>query len=98
MEPEINILLGTGKSKEVDIFQKKPRGLLKFLYEQENYESYPNKIFKNTNCTYTWILLLISELEKKNLIETEKTGRIKKIKLTEKGKLFTEKIIALEAF
>jgi len=48
-------------------------------------EKYASVLAKETNCTYTHTLKILSLFEKYGLISSEKDGRINKIKLTEKG-------------
>jgi len=57
------------------------------------------KLCKNTDTTYAYQIVLLQRLEKEGFIKTLKTGRIRTIDLTEKGKelkLYLFKIALLE--
>lgn len=60
----------------------KPVGILLSLREGEKYAS---KVSKEVDCTYTHTLKILSQLKEYAIVEFEKSGRIKKVKLTEIG-------------
>ena len=53
-------------------------------------DMYMQEIWRKTNISLSSILRNIHELEELNLIETKKEGRIRFIKLTEKGVKFRD--------
>jgi len=71
--------------KEEIFFRKKPTLILLTLYLDET-AKYGSKLAKKTDCTYSHTVKILKTLEKYKLIEFEKVGRKKMIKLTNKGK------------
>lgn len=49
-------------------------------------DNYPSQIAKDIDCTYSHAVRTLQRLEEQGLIESEKSGRKKHLKLTEKGK------------
>lgn len=72
-------------------FRRKPSTILITLLEDER-AKYGSVIAKKTDCTYSHVVKILKSLEKLKLVEFEKKGRIKVIKLTELGKQVAEHI------
>ncbi len=64
------------------LLHDKPVGVILSLKEGEKYAS---KVSKEIDCTYTHALKILSELKSYGMVDFEKKGRIKKVKLTELG-------------
>ncbi len=66
-------------------FKKKPAIVLITLLTDER-AKYGSILAKKTDCTYSHAVKILKNLEKLKIIEFEKKGRTKLIKLTNKGK------------
>lgn len=66
-------------------FREKPAMILIELFSSPN-ETYASSLAKNVDCTYSHVVKVLKEMETFGLISFEKTGRLKVLKLTEKGK------------
>jgi len=53
---------------------------------------YVSALSKEINYTYSHLVKVLQEMERKNLVEFEKHGRMKVIELTDKGKKVAESI------
>lgn len=76
-------------SEESDRIEKlflkdKPAKMLVFLKEGEN-PNYATEVSKSVDCTYSHTIKVLDEFKELGLVEFEKKGRIKLIKLTEFG-------------
>jgi predicted transcriptional regulator len=65
------------------LLHEKPAGIILSLRDKE--KKYPTVLSKENDCTYTHTLKILSELMDYGLVEFEKDGRIKYVKLTELG-------------
>ena len=65
------------------LLHKKPAGIILSLRDKE--KKYPTVLSKENDCTYTHTLKILEELRGYGLVEFEKDGRIKFVKLTELG-------------
>lgn len=74
--------------------QDKPARIL--LATQRDSRTYPANISKALAATYSHIVRVIQKLEEYGLIESEKQGRTKFIKLTEKGEQVAHHLSGLE--
>ena len=66
-------------------FRKPAVEILIFIYNNPT-SAYKQKISKNIDVTYSYVVILIKKLCSDGILKTEKVGRIKIINLTEKGK------------
>ena len=57
-----------------------------------NEEKYPSSLAKDSRCTYSHTVHLLQKMERQGLIKFERKGRLKLIKLTEKGEKVAELI------
>ena len=83
----------TKKSKEIFevFFRRKPAMILVAL--RKNAKSrYGSVLAKEVDCTYSHAVKILQEMEKANLVDFDKQGRIKTIKLTESGERVAEHI------
>ncbi|MFH1054653.1 MAG: winged helix DNA-binding protein [Candidatus Altiarchaeota archaeon] len=65
------------------LLHEKPAGIILSLKAKE--KKYPTVLSKENDCTYTHTLKIVEELRVYGLVEFEKDGRIKYVKLTELG-------------
>lgn len=64
--------------------QRKPAEMLVFLKKGEN-PNYATEVSKGVDCTYSHTIKVLDKFKNFGLVEFEKEGRIKLIKLTEDG-------------
>jgi len=69
-----------------DIFFRRKPSLILVSLKKNSRLRYGSVLAKEVDCTYSHAVKILQVLEKLNLIEFEKKGRIKLIKLTKKGK------------
>ena len=81
------------KDKEIFnvFFREKPAMMLVHLNNADT-EMYASSLAKKIDCTYSHVVKILQEMEKSNLINFEKTGRLKLLSLTKKGQEIAEKI------
>jgi len=72
-------------------FRRKPAMILVAL-RQSNKSRYGSVLAKEVDCTYSHAVKILQEMEKARLVEFEKQGRIKTIKLTGTGDKIAESI------
>lgn len=78
------------------LFKKKPMLILTTLLLDEK-ARYGTVLAKKTDCTYSHTVKILNTLNKLKLIEFEKRGRIKLIKLTNKGRQVAEYVRKIES-
>jgi len=66
-------------------FRRKPALMLVFLKKNTRMR-YGSILAKEVDCTYSHAVKILQTLEKLGLVQFEKKGRVKLIKLTKKGK------------
>lgn len=82
------------KNKEDLFLHSKPAKILVQLNNPTK-ENYASKIAKNVDCTYSHAVRTIQNLEDYDLIESEKKGRKKELKLTDEGREIAETLSEL---
>jgi DNA-binding MarR family transcriptional regulator len=70
-------------------FREKPAMMLIHL-KNSNIDTYASSIAKKVDCTYSHVVKILQEMEKADLIDFEKTGRLKLLTLTKKGQEVAE--------
>lgn len=65
------------------ILHEKPVDIILCLAQEK--ETYASQIAKKIDCTYPYTLKILADLEQNKLVEFNREGRIKEVKLTEKG-------------
>ena len=82
-------------AKKKDIFEvffrKKPAMILVALRKNSR-NRYGSVLAKEVDCTYSHAVKILQEMERANLVQFEKQGRIKIINLTENGDRVAESI------
>jgi len=80
-----------GKLKGSKIFLRdKPIELLLCLTRGNLKEKYPSMLAKDSRCTYSHTVHLLQRMEKSELVNFEKQGRLKLVTLTKKGEEIAE--------
>lgn len=72
-------------------FREKPAMMLVTLLTSTN-EHYASSLAKIVDCTYSHIVKILNEMQKAGLIVFKKQGRLKVLKLTEKGQKVAQNI------
>lgn len=73
------------------LFREKPAMMLVTLHNSES-EIYASSLAKQIDCTYSHVVKILQQMEKENLVNFEKRGRLKVLTLTKKGTEVAEKI------
>jgi predicted transcriptional regulator len=73
------------------LFREKPAMMLVELNNAKN-EIYASSLAKLIDCTYSHVVKILQVMEKNGLVEFNKQGRLKLLKLTKKGTDVAEKI------
>lgn len=90
------------KKEKISIYDEKPREVLLYLIKnkivggEHGYSTYASRIYKNLNCTYTWLLAILDFFEEKGIIKTIRGGRIKYLKLTELGQFIATRFLEID--
>ncbi len=81
-------MVNAGKEKGLFsvIFREKPAMILVELLKSED-QIYASTLSKTIDCTYSHLVKLLQRMEKASLLKFDKQGRLKFLKLTEKGKI-----------
>ena len=66
------------------VFREKPAMMLVGLKNAKS-EIYASSLAKQIDCTYSHVVKILQEMEKSNLINFEKQGRLKLLSLTKTG-------------
>ncbi len=79
-------MVDIARKKKLSLFflRKKPSTILIALKKDEK-SRYASVLAKEADCTYSHTVRILQELERRKLIEFDKKGRIKMIKLTKLG-------------
>ena len=64
-------------------FREKPAMMLVTLKHAK--ETYASSLAKKIDCTYSHVVKILQEMEKANLVNFNKQGRLKMLTLTKKG-------------
>ena len=72
-------------------FREKPALMLINLRNTKS-EIYASSLAKMIDCTYSHVVKILQEMQKSNLVEFERQGRLKLLKLTKKGESVAEEI------
>ena len=65
--------------------REKPAKIFLGLKTAKDKSTYATILSKQADCTYSHTVKILGNLQKLGLVEFEKTGRIKKVKLTDDG-------------
>lgn len=70
-------------------FREKPTLMLVNLYNASN-DVYASNLAKQVDCTYSHVVKILQEMSKAGLVNFQKEGRLKILKLTDKGRKIAE--------
>jgi len=70
-------------------FRAKPTLMLVRLLNSEN-EMYASSLAKQIDCTYSHVVKILQEMERHELVDFNKQGRLKLLTLTKKGQEVAE--------
>ena len=73
------------------LFREKPAMMLVTIFKSGS-EIYASSLAKQVDCTYSHVVKILQQMEKNDLVNFEKRGRLKVLTLTKKGKEVAEKI------
>lgn len=76
----------------LDIFFRRKPALMLVYLKRNSRMRYGSILAKEVDCTYSHAVKILQTLKELKLVEFEKRGRIKLIKLTDKGKDVAEAI------
>jgi DNA-binding MarR family transcriptional regulator len=81
------------KNKEIFnvFFREKPAMMLINLHIAKS-EVYASNLAKQVDCTYSHVVKILQQMQKHGLINFNKTGRLKLLSLTPKGREVAESI------
>ena len=81
------------KSKNIfEVFFRKKPALILVALRKNARNRYGSVLAKEVDCTYSHAVKILQEMESAKLVQFEKLGRIKVIKLTENGNKIAEYI------
>lgn len=91
-------MVNTYKYTKINTVLKKPSEIIIYLNSTQG-PHYASKIAKNIDVTLGYICRIVRKLEKRNIVEIiENKSCIKEIRLTEKGKILSERILKIQRF
>ena len=83
----------TKKPKEIfEVFFRKKPAMILVALRKSTKNRYGSILAKEVDCTYSHAVKILQEMEKARLVDFEKQGRIKIIRLTENGDKIAENI------
>ena len=77
-------------------FREKPAMMLVNLRNSKQ-DIYASSLAKKIDCTYSHVVKILQEMEKANLVNFEKQGRLKLLTLTKKGSDVAESITSIRS-
>ena len=81
------------KSKDIfEVFFRTKPAMILVALKNSNKNRYGSVLAKEVDCTYSHAVKILQEMEKAKLVNFEKMGRIKVIKLTESGEKIADNI------
>ncbi|MGV8151057.1 MAG: DUF2250 domain-containing protein [Candidatus Woesearchaeota archaeon] len=85
------------KNKKIfDVFIREKPAMMLVNLLNSNSESYASTLAKTVDCTYSHVVKILQEMEDAGLVNFEKTGRLKILKLTKKGEEVAKHIDAIK--
>lgn len=79
-----------------DIFFRRKPSMMLVVLKRNSRMRYGSVLAKEIDCTYSHAVKILQTLQELKLVEFEKKGRIKIIKLTKKGKEVAEHIESIQ--
>ena len=85
------------KSKKIfDVFVREKPAMMLVNMLNSNSEVYASTLSKTVDCTYSHVVKILQEMEDAGLVNFQKTGRLKILKLTKKGEDVAKHIDAIK--
>ena len=81
-----------GKKDIFEVFFRKKPAMILVALRKNVKNRYGSILAKEVDCTYSHAVKILQEMEKADLVNFEKSGRIKIIKLTDNGNKIAESI------
>lgn len=81
-----------GTNKIFDVFFREKPAMMLIVLKNAKGEMYASSIAKQIDCTYSHVVKILQQIEKAGLVKFNKQGRLKLLKLTEKGEKLAEHI------
>ena len=75
-----------------DLFFRRKPAMMLIALKKVTRAKYGSQLAKEVDCTYSHAVKILQEMEKNKLVEFEKKGRIKTIRLTESGERVADHI------
>ena len=86
------------KNKKIfDVFVREKPAMMLVNMLNSNNEIYASTLAKTVDCTYSHVVKILQEMEDAGLVNFEKTGRLKILKLTKKGEEVAKHIDAIKS-
>ncbi|MDD5133278.1 MAG: winged helix DNA-binding protein [Candidatus Nanoarchaeia archaeon] len=83
----------TNKKREIfEVFFRRKPAMILIALRKGGKNRYGSVLAKEVDCTYSHAVKILQEMEKSRLVNFEKQGRIKTIKLTDNGNKVAESI------
>ncbi len=74
------------KNKKIfDVFFREKPAMMLVELKNANSQVYASVLAKQIDCTYSHVVKILQEMQKSNLINFKKEGRLKLLELTKKG-------------
>ncbi|HIJ13279.1 winged helix-turn-helix transcriptional regulator [Candidatus Woesearchaeota archaeon] len=84
------------KNKKIfDVFVREKPAMMLVNMLNSNNEVYASTLAKTVDCTYSHVVKILQEMEDAGLVNFEKTGRLKILKLTKKGEEVAKHVDAI---
>jgi predicted transcriptional regulator len=85
------------KNKKIfDVFIREKPAMMLVTMLNSSTEVYASTLAKSVDCTYSHVVKILQEMEDAGLVTSEKTGRLKYLKLTKKGEDIAKHIDAID--
>ena len=87
-----------GKSKVIfDVFFREKPALMLVELKNANSQVYASVLAKQIDCTYSHVVKILQEMQKADLINFRKEGRLKLLELTRKGREIASNIESIRS-
>tara|TARA_Y100000310_G_scaffold343630_1_gene452179 strand:+ start:7714 stop:8004 length:291 start_codon:yes stop_codon:yes gene_type:complete len=86
------VLMKKGEKEIFEVFFRSKPAMMLVALRNRNKSRYGSILAKEVDCTYSHAVKILQEMETAKLVEFQKNGRIKTIKLTDTGHRVAEHI------
>lgn len=85
------------KNKKIfDVFFREKPAMMLVELKNANSQVYASVLAKQIDCTYSHVVKILQEMQKANLINFKKVGRLKLLELTKKGQEIARNIESIK--